>query len=93
MLKSKKTRELAKKIAAWLTNIGTQKTISGNYHFEFEEVNEQFGTNLPQDKSLLNAIEDSFDYNIVADVCLDEDFDLLFWLAYCPNHEEDCYEV
>lgn len=46
-------RVLAKEIAEYMVETGCKKTMSGNYHFEFEDINEKFGTSLPNDDSLL----------------------------------------
>ena len=74
----------AQTIAEYLIDEGTDKTHSGNYHFSFAEVNERFGTSLPGDKEMLEKIVSALDSEIVADVDATEDFDLTFYLDYCP---------
>ena len=82
----------AQTIAEYLIDEGTDKTHSGNYHFSFAEVNERFGTSLPGDKEMLDKIVSSLDSEIVADVDATEDFDLTFYLDYCP-YTEDTEEI
>lgn len=79
----------AQTIAEYMTDEGSESTSSGNYHFPFVEINERFGTELPSDKEMLDKIVSSFDPSIVADADITEDFDLMFYLAYCPNADED----
>ena len=79
----------AQTIAEHLIDESTDNTHSGNYHFSFQEINERFGTSLPSDKELLEKIVSSLDYEMVADVDTTEDFDLMFYLAYCPNAEDE----
>lgn len=78
----------AQTIAEYLIDEGTDKTHSGNYHFSFAEVNERFGTSLPSDREMLEKIVSSLDSEIVADVDTSEDFDLTFYLDYCPYAED-----
>lgn len=82
----------AQTIAEYLIDEGTDKTHSGNYHFSFAEVNERFGTSLPGDKEMLEKIVSALDSEIVADVDATEDFDLTFYLDYCP-YAEDAEEL
>ena len=58
----------------------------------FAEVNERFGTSLPGDKEMLEKIVSALDSEIVADVDATEDFDLTFYLDYCP-YAEDAEEL
>lgn len=75
----------AQTIAEYMTDTGCKLTHSGNWHFDFSEINKAFGVSLPSDKEMLDAIVDAFDKNIVSDIDTTEDFDLIFNLAYCPN--------
>lgn len=79
----------AQTIAEFLVDEGTDKTHSGNYHFSFAEINERFGTSLPSDQEMLDKIVSSLDSEIVADVDTTEDFDLMYYLDYCPYAEND----
>lgn len=78
----------AQTIAEFLVDEGTDKTHSGNYHFPFAEINERFGTSLPGDKEMMDKIVSALDSEIVADVDTTEDFDLMFYLDFCPYAEE-----
>lgn len=80
--------ELAYSIADYMVDVGTEKTMSGNYHFEFEEINSKFGTNFPEDVDLLNAVVDAaYDREEVSELLTDEDFDFMFYLDYCGLDE------
>lgn len=83
-------KELAKKIAEYITEEGTRRTLSGSYHFEFEDINELFDTDLPNDEEMLDMIWSCFDPDIVQECITDEDFDMMFYLKYCnlDNEEE-----
>lgn len=75
-------------IANFLIAEWTSKTLSGNYHISFDEVNERFGTSLPDDEELLEAIVMfCIDSGAIAEMDTTEDFDLMFYLDYCPNAE------
>lgn len=77
----------AQTIAEYLTDKGTELTHTGNYHFDFEEINGHFGTSFPQDKDLLQKVIDALCPDIVSDIETSDDFDLMFYLDYCPNYE------
>lgn len=77
----------AQTIAEYLIDNGTEFTHTGNWHFDFSEINKTFGVSLPSDTEMLKAIVDELDRNIVADIDTTEDFDLDFYLKYCPNCE------
>lgn len=79
----------AQTIAEHLIDEGTDKTHSGNYHFSFTDINERFGTALPSDGEMLMKIVSALDTEIVSDVDTTEDFDLMFYLDYCPYAEDD----
>lgn len=79
----------AQTIAEYLIDEGTDNTHSGNYHFEFSEINERFGTSLPSDTEMLDKIVSALDSEIVSDVDTTEDFDLMFYLDFCPYADED----
>ena len=74
-------------IADYMTETGTTKSTSGNWHFSFSEINSRFAVCIPEDKELLDMIVDNFDPDIVSDICVEEDFDLMFYLQYCPYAE------
>ena len=79
----------AQTIAAYMTDEGTEQTESGNYHFSFAEINERFGTSLPGDREMMEHIVSALDSEIVADADTAEDFNLTFYLDYCPYAESD----
>lgn len=80
-------KKYAQTIAEYLIDVGTEDTTTGNYHIGFDEVNKRFGVSLPDDKELLENIVDSLDKSIVADIDTENDFDLIFYLNYCPMAE------
>ncbi len=75
----------AQTIAEYLIDKGTADTYSGNYHFDYTEINERFGVALPVDENLLNMIVKNLDTDIVSDVITGKDIDLMFYTQYCPN--------
>ena len=64
----------AQTIAEYLIDNGTANTYSGNYHFDYTEINE-----------LLDMIVNNLDTDIVSDVITGEDIDIMFYTNYCPN--------
>lgn len=88
----------AQTIADYLIEEGTEMTLSGNYHFEFREINKRFGTNLPEDKEMLDKITEQLTSGenslVVSDLNTDTDIDLNFYTLYCPNvSEEECTQA
>ncbi|MDD4493128.1 MAG: hypothetical protein PHV32_02055 [Eubacteriales bacterium] len=83
----------AQTIAEYLIDEGTASTFSGNYHFDYTEINEHFGVALPVDDELLDMIVDSLDKDIVADVVTGKDIDIMFYTKYCPNVEDEESEL
>ena len=79
----------AQTVANYLIDEGTRDTVSGNLHIPFSEINEHFAVSLPSDNELLEKIKDQLGSSeIVSDLHTDEDFDLMFFTVFCPNHEE-----
>lgn len=83
----------AQTIAEYLIDEGTASTFSGNYHFDYTEINERFGVALPVDNELLDMIADNLDKDIVADVVTGKDIDIMFYTQYCPNVEDEETEL
>lgn len=83
----------AQTIAEYLIDEGTASTFSGNYPFDYTEINERFGVALPVDDELLDMIVDSLDKDIVADVVTGKDIDIMFYTQYCPNVEDEETEL
>ena len=51
-------------------------------------MNERFDTSLPDDEELLEAIVMfCIDSGTIAEMDTTEDFDIVFYLDYCPNAE------
>lgn len=79
----------AKEIAVQLIRSGMENTTTGNWIFSFEEINERFGTDLPADGKLLDAISHHLydQSDSVADFCISEEgVDLDFYYGQCPNY-------
>ena len=77
----------AQTIAEFITDYGTKETTSGNYLIPFEEINKRFGVDLFHDEELLDKIFDSFDWDIVSGVDInDGEFDMTFYTDYCPDY-------
>lgn len=83
----RKRWELAETIAEYMTVEGTEMTRSGSYIFYFDEINQLFGTSLPDDADMVETITDALDSDIVADADTTAGFDLVFYLDHCPNAE------
>lgn len=82
---------VARVIAGFMVGDGCARTMSGNYHYDFEEINNLFGVNLPENKVLLDEIESAVWEYFKEEVCeltIEEDFDFLFWLNACGLDEE-----
>ena len=83
----------AEVVAGHLVREGTWETSNGSYNVSFAEIKENFGLDLKSDKNLAYKIEDAiFDIygDLVAELDVyDDTFDFMFFLAYCPNADED----
>ncbi len=87
---AEETESLAKEIANYITKAGTENTTTGNYHFDFDEINDIFDTVFPvEEEKLYEAILDSVDYKIVSEIDIADDFDLCFYTKYCTSIPED----
>ena len=83
-------KSYAQTIAEYMIDKGTERTESGNDRFSFSEINECFGTSLPDNKEMLDKIVASLsDSEIVADMNTSEEFALTFNPDYCPYVEDD----
>ncbi len=83
----------AEVIADAMVREGTEGTSSGNWHTSFEEIKDEFGVDLIFDKEMVDRIENAL-YSIYGDVIsemdiYDNEFDIMYFLNYCPNVEED----
>lgn len=73
-------------IAEYLIDKGTAETLSGDYHFNYGNINRRFGVQLPADTELLGLIEKNLDKEIVSSSLMDNsEIDLTFFTQYCPN--------
>lgn len=74
--------------AEYMVNEGRNQTLTGNYHFEFEEIENRFG--IVVDDDMKENIGDYVARNyghVVAELDMSEDFDFTFYTSYCPNCE------
>lgn len=83
----------AEVIADTIVREGTEGTSSGNWLTSFEEIKDEFGVDLVSDKEMVDHIENAL-YSIYGDVICemdihDNEFDIMYFLNYCPNAEED----
>ena len=85
----KKRRDI-KRIAKYMVDRGTQSTMSGNFHFEFSEIEDIF--HLTMDRDMVETIRDAlYDYEEVQEVDTYEDFDIMFFLGYCGLDEDEYF--
>lgn len=82
----------AREIADWMFKVGTEETMSGNYCFYFEDINEKFGTNLPEDAEMVDSIvEEMWSTHDMLDSDVEEDcFSWYFCLSDCIGFRRDC---
>ena len=84
----------AQEIAKYIVETGTKETTTGNYIFEFDEINQKFGVNVPDDIDMYNdiigALFDGYDDMIceIEDPLKRRAFDIVFYLENCPNAED-----
>lgn len=81
----------AKEIVTWMINYGAENTTTGDYSFDFDEINKKFGVDVCSDQELFRDIQ-SVIYNDaignkVSYFDFVECFEFTFWLRYCPNTE------
>ena len=78
-------------IAEYLIDKGTERTLSGNIHIPFSEINKRYAVNLPSDLEMLDLIRYSLrDYSdILSDIEIETDFDMMFNTIYCPFAKDD----
>ena len=80
----------AAEAAEYMVNEGRKQTTSGNYHFEFDEIEDMFGAVVDEEfkKRVSEYVSETSGY-CVAELDMSEDFDFVFYTAYCPNAEEE----
>ena len=84
---------LIKTIAEYMITEGGEQTSSGHWIFTYDEINNKFGTDLPNDAELINQITEyiyAVKSDVVSDLDLSQGFDLDFYTDCCPNIDESC---
>ena len=79
-------------IAKYMIQYGTESTSSGNWHFSFDDIRERFGLDLKHDEQMVEMIEQALwdQGEILSQIDIfDDDFDLMFYLNYCPFSDRD----
>lgn len=82
----------AQTIAEYMIHVGTENTTTGNWHFGFDSINERFGLDLKNDEEMVELIREELykQGDILSDLDIyDDDFDLMFYLDYCPFSDRD----
>ena len=82
-------------IAKFMVQRGTENTTTGNWHFGFDDINERFGLHLQTDAQMVDMIEQALwdQGEILSQIDIfDDDFDLMFYLNYCPFSDRDDIE-
>lgn len=77
-------------VAEFMMNYGRKRTMSGNYHFEFNEIEEMFGVAVDDKfkESIGEYIAENYS-DMVAELDMEEDFDFMFYTGCCPYAEEE----
>jgi hypothetical protein len=79
-------------IAKYMIQRGTESTTTGNWHFGFDDLSERFGLDLKNDEEMVELIEQALwdQGEILSQIDIfDDDFDLMFYLNYCPFSDRD----
>ena len=79
-------------IAKYMIQRGTESTTTGNWHFGFDDLSERFGIDLKNDSQMVELIEQALwdQGEILSQIDIfDDDFDLMFYLNYCPFSNRD----
>ena len=87
-----KRKRLAEAAADYMVEVGTSRTWSRNYHFSFEEIGAMIGVDLANDRDMIGLIVEAAygkHTEMVCELLTDSDFDFMFYLAYCPNADDD----
>lgn len=82
----------AQTIADYMIHVGTENTTTGNWHFSFGTISERFGIDLTNDSEMVSLIEEELYKrgDILSQIDIyDNDFDLMFFLDYCPYSDRD----
>lgn len=85
-----RSHDLASQIAAYITQEGCVNTDNGSYVVYFDEIAEHFGITEEEVSECAEEVTDILDYEVVADVEVDDEcFDMVFYLAFCGVEEDD----
>ena len=79
-------------IAKYMIQYGTESTSNGSWHFSFDDIRERFGLDLKHDEQMVDLIEQALwdQGEILSQIDIfDDDFDLMFYLNYCPFSDRD----
>lgn len=79
-------------IAEFMIHRGTENTTTGNWHFGFDDLSARFGLDLKNDEEMVELIRQELykQGDIISEVDIyDDDFDLMFYLDYCPYSDRD----
>lgn len=82
----------AQTIAEFMIHRGTENTTTGNWHFGFDDLSARFGLDLKNDEEMVELIRQELykQGDIISEVDIyDDDFDLMFYLDYCPYSDRD----
>ena len=82
----------AQTIAEFMIHRGTENTTTGNWHFGFDDISARFGLDLKNDEEMVELIRQELykQGDIISEVDIyDDDFDLMFYLNYCPYSDRD----
>lgn len=85
-----KWHDPAAEVAEYMIDHGRRATMSGNYHFEFDEIAKQFEVEVTDEfkERVKKHLFDSYSY-MIADLDTTEDFDFMFYTGFCPNYTEE----
>ncbi len=86
--------EYAQTIAEYMIFTATDNTTTGNWHFTFEELGDRYAVNLSKDSEMVDMITDELNKNgeMISELeVYGKEFDITFYLDYCPfaREEED----
>lgn len=87
----------AETIADYIYETGTEETTTGNWIIPFSEIGEKFAVDLNEDTELLKMIcdklDDGFSYPVADLNTENQEFNAMFYTAYCPKVDEDVQEM
>lgn len=78
-----------KEIATYMVTVGCDLTTTGNFIFEFKEIEEDF--NIKLNKDLIEKIASyTFQHNKdkIIEINTENCFDFIFYLNSCPHYED-----